>query len=109
MTCNNTLVSARSGTSGSRAGRIVAGAFALAAMLLPLGAFGMDSKPMQTADRAGNVLPLPPIPYLDSMRWMSWKPSSPVFKIDTLLLPESTHPGLFRLPSGYERGFPRVS
>jgi hypothetical protein len=60
-------------------------------------------------DRAGNLLPLPPIPYLESMRWMSWKPSAPVFKTDTLLLPDDSQPRLFQIPSGYERGLPRVS
>ena len=47
--------------------------------------------------------------YLDSMRWMDWKPSAPVFKVDTLLLPDSTQPGVFRLPWDYQRGLPRVS
>jgi hypothetical protein len=108
MTSNNTLVSARAETSG-RTPRIVAGAFALAAMLLPLGAFGMDSTPRQTVDRAGDLLPLPPIPYLDSMRWMSWKPSAPLFKVDTLLLPDGAQPGVFRLPSDHERNLPGVS
>jgi hypothetical protein len=108
MTRNATLVSARAETSGYTR-RIVAGAFALAAMLLPLAAFGMDNTPRQTVDRAGNLLPLPPIPYLDSMRWMSWKPSAPVFKVDTLLLPDRAQPGFFRIPTEYERGFPRVS
>jgi hypothetical protein len=108
MTSNNTLVSARAETS-ERTPRIVAGAFALAAMLLPLGAFGMDSTPRQTVDRAGDLLPLPPIPCLDSMRWISWKPSAPLFKVDTLLLPDSAQPGLFRLPSDHERNLPGVS
>jgi hypothetical protein len=107
MTRNTTPVSAPAETSGHTR-RIVAGVFALA-MLLPLGAFGMDSAPRQTVDRAGNLLPLPPIPYLDSMRWMNWKPSAPIFKIDTLLLPEGAQPGLFRIPSPYDRGLPRVS
>jgi hypothetical protein len=69
---------------------------------LPAGAFAMDSPPKVTSDRAGYMLPLPPIRYLDSMRWMDWKPSAPVFKVDTLLLPDSTQPGVFSLPSDYE-------
>jgi len=77
-------------------------------MLLPTGAPGMDSAPKGTFDRTGFVLPLPSIRYLDSMRWMDWKPSAPVFKIDTLLLPDSTQPGVFRLPSDYERDLLRV-
>jgi hypothetical protein len=107
MTMNTTLVSARAETSGHTR-RIVAGAFALAAMLPPLGAFGMDTTPKEAVDRASN-LPLPPIPYLDSMRWISWKPSAPIFKIDTLLLPDGAQPGFFRFPSPYDGGLPRVS
>jgi hypothetical protein len=69
----------------------------------------MDSTPKVTSDRAGHALSLPPIRYIDSMRWMDWKPSAPVFKVDTLLLPDSTQPGVFRLPSDYEPDLPRVS
>jgi hypothetical protein len=72
-------------------------------MLLPLGAWGMDTSPKLHFDKAGNLLPLPPIPYLDSMRWMDWKPSAPLFKTDTLLLPDSAQPGFFRIPWEYER------
>ena len=91
-----------------RHGRIVAGSFALA-MLLPTGAFAIDSTSKETLERTGYVTPLPPIRYLDSMRWMDWKPSAPVFKVDTLLLPDSTQPGVFRLPSAYEPDLRRVS
>jgi hypothetical protein len=59
-----TLGSARAETAGRRARRIVAGAFAMATMLLPLGSWAMDSTP-RLALGAGNVLPLPPIPYLE--------------------------------------------
>jgi hypothetical protein len=107
MTRNQKLVSAVVETL--RRGReIVAGTFVVA-MLLPTGALGMDSPPKETSDRTGHVLTLPPIRHLDSMRWMDWKPSAPVFKVDTLLLPDSTQPGVFRLPSDYERDLPRVS
>ena len=39
---------------------------------LPFGAWGMDGSPKLARNTAGNLLPLPPIPYLDSMRWMNW-------------------------------------
>jgi hypothetical protein len=97
----------RTETSGRRARKIVAGAFALATMLLPLGAWGRDSTPRLLLDRAG-MLPLPPIPFLDSMRWMSWKPSAPLFKTDTLLLPDNMQPSL-QLPFEHERSRPRMS
>ena len=77
-------------TSGQPAHRIVAGAFALATMLAPLGAWGMSSTSRLALDRAGDLLALPPIPYLDSMRWMNWKPDAPVFKTDILLWPDSS-------------------
>ena len=109
MISNPALGSARAEKSQSRVRTIVAGAFALATMLMPLGAWSMDSTPKLALDRSGNLLPLPPIPYLESMRWMSWKPSAPVFKTDTLLLPDGPQPGLFQIPSGHERGLPRVS
>jgi hypothetical protein len=109
MIRTRTLDSVRAETFGHRTRKIVAGAFALATMLLPFGAWGMDGSPKLTMDTAGNLLPLPPIPYLDSMRWMNWKPSAPIFKVDTLLLPDSARPGVFRIPTEYDRGFPRVS
>jgi hypothetical protein len=92
MTTNHKLVSAIVETF-RRGRRIVAGTFALA-MLLPTGAIGMDSTPKETSDRTGYLLPLPPIRRLESMRWMDWKPSAPVFKVDTLL-PDSTYPRRF--------------
>ena len=107
MTRNHKLVSAAVEICG-RCRRIAAGTFALA-MLLPAGAVAMDSTPKVTSDRAGHVLQLPPIRYLDSMRWMDWKSSAPVFKVDTLLLPDGTQPGVFRLPSDYEPYLPRVT
>ena len=96
-------------TSGRRARRIIAGAFALATMLAPLGASGMDSTSRPAVDGAGNLLPLPPIPYLESMRWMSWKPDAPVFKTDILLLPDGLQPGPLRFPSEHDPSLVRAS
>jgi hypothetical protein len=58
MIAHQTIGSARAETS-RRNRTIIAGAFALAAMLLPNAALGMDSTPQQTAARAGDQLPLP--------------------------------------------------
>jgi hypothetical protein len=107
MDSNRKPVSAVTGTS-CRQRQIVAGALALAT-LLPVGAFAMDGTTKVTPDRAGDVLPLPPIHYLDSMLWMDSKSSAPAFKADTLLLPDSAKPGVFRLPSGYEPDLSHVS
>lgn len=109
MTAYRTIGSARAETSERRTRRILAGALALAAALLPPGAWGMDSPPQRTADRAGNLLPLPPVPYLESIQWMNWELGQPLFKIDTLLAPGIGPADNFRLPSGYERTFPRTS
>jgi hypothetical protein len=105
MTLHQTIGSARAETSD----KIIAGVVALAAMLLPNAAFGMESAPQQTSIQAGYTLPLPPIPYLESMRWMDWQPSAPLLKVDTLLLPDGTQPGKFRLPPADERDLTHVS
>ena len=105
MTGNQKLVSPVVETFARRR-KIAAGTLALA-ILLPIGARAMDSP--QTPAQAGYALPLPPIWYLDTMRWMDWKPSVPVFKVDTLLLPDGTQPGMFRLPVDYAPDLSRVS
>jgi hypothetical protein len=107
MSKNHPPVSAMSEIWRSVRG-IAASALALA-LLLPSGAAAMDSTPRQTFDQARYALPLPPVRFLDSMRWMDWKPAAPVFKIDTLLLPGQIKPGIFELPSDGDRYLPHVS
>jgi hypothetical protein len=92
-----------------RHGRWIAAGTLTLAMLLPCEALAMDSTPRHALGQAGHALSLPPVRYLDSMRWMDWKPSAPVFKVDTLLLPDRLQPGNFRLPSEYERDLPSIS
>lgn len=109
MTARQTIGSADAAKFESRIRRIVAGLLALlAATMLPFGTFGMDSAAKLDTDRAGNLLPLPSVPYLESMQWMNWKPS-PLFRIDTLLAPGIGPAGGFQLPSEYERTLPRIS
>jgi hypothetical protein len=91
------------GTCRSRARTIAAGAFALAVTLLPLGARGMESFSKPEANDSASLLPLPPVPYLESMQWMKWKPSPPLFRIDTLLVPGIGPAGSFQVPSGHDR------
>lgn len=107
MTTNRTALSTVVATFAPRQ-KIVACAFA-SAMLMPFGALAMESVPEDTSRQAGYVLPLPAIRDLDSIRWMDWKPNVPQLKVDTLLLPDSTQPGVFRLPSDYEPDLPRLS
>ena len=83
---------ARAESPVRRARMMITGAFALGAMLLPAAAWGLDRGAQQIVDHTNHLL-LPPILYLDSMSWMSWKPSPPLFRTDTLLLPDSNEPG----------------
>jgi hypothetical protein len=108
MTFQQTIGTA-GGIGRSRTQKIAAGAFALAVTLLPLGARGMESFSKPEANDSASLLPLPPVPYLESMQWMKWKPSPPLFKIDTLLAPGIGPGGSFQTPSEYERALPRMS
>jgi len=92
----------------SRCGWRTAAATLALTVLLPAAAFAMDSTPRQTFDQAGYAFSLPPIRHLDSMRWMDWKPSAPVFKVDTLLPPDWLGPGTFQLPFDHERKLPSI-
>ena len=96
MTGTDQPVSARPETA--RRGRWMAAATLAVTLLLPSSGFAMDSTPRQAFDQA-RALSLPPVRYLDSMRWMDWKPAAPIFKVDTLLLPGGIQPSMFRLPS----------
>ena len=99
---NKTFGFVPSGNAISSGRRALVGAFALAATLFPFNAWGTDN-PKLDADQTGNILPLPPVPHLESMQWMNWKLSPPVFKIDTLLAPAGTPPGGFQLPAENDR------
>lgn len=86
----------------SRGWSAMLGALALAVTLFPLDAWGMDNAKLD-AGQTANILPLPPVPYLESMRWLNWKPNPPAFKIDTLLAPAGFLPGSFQLPAEDDR------
>jgi hypothetical protein len=69
------------------------------ALTLPsLAAWGTERSPEQPTARAGDVLPLPPIRYLDSMPWLNWKASAPILRIDTLMSPTITPWGVLKSP-----------
>ena len=108
MTLHKTIGTACGEASARRTARIAAGVFALAVAFLPVNAKGVDGPPGNT-DNAAIVLPLPPVPYLESMQWMNWKPSPPLFKLDTLMGPGIGPSGSFQPPSEYERALPRMS
>ena len=78
MTKNHALVSARAETS-RRIRRILAGALAFGAGLLPFGAFAMNGTQRLAVDQAGNVLPLPAVPPPESLRGVRRKTNGPPF------------------------------
>lgn len=50
-----------------------------------------DARPLQNAaaavDRSPQALPLPPIQYLETMRWLEWPRSPGLFRTDVLIRP----------------------
>ena len=80
------------------------------ALTLPsLAAREMDSSPKQTAAKAGDMMPLPPIRYLDSMPWMNWNTSAPTLRIDTLMSPTVTPWGILQIPQDRAKASPTFS
>lgn len=85
-------------------------AFLASALTLPsLAAWGMDSSPKQAAAKTGDMLPLPPIRYLDSMPWMNWNTSAPTLRIDTLMSPSVTPWGVPQTPQDRAKASPTFS
>jgi hypothetical protein len=77
------------------------------ALTLPsLAAWGMESSPKPAAAKAGDMLPLPPIPYLHSMPWMKWNTSAPTLRIDTLMSPSVTPRGILQTPQDRAKALP---
>ena len=63
------------------------------------GAYGTESpRGADTGQSAFTGLPLPPIPYLDTMPWMKWQPEPAKMKIDILLPPPSAPTSIFPQP-----------
>ena len=77
------------------------------ALTLPsLAARGMESSPKQAAAKAGDMLLLPPIPYLGSMPWIKWNTSAPTLRIDTLMSPIVTPWGIPQTPQDRAKALP---
>jgi hypothetical protein len=74
-----------------------------------LAAWGVGSSPKQAAARTGDLLPLPPIRYLDSMPWMNWNTSAPTLRIDTLISPSVTPWGDLQTPQDRAKASPTFS
>ena len=107
MTKTNAINSAHEEPFKKSFRRLAIGLLALTTTTMPFGASATDSK--INAERAANLLPLPEIPYLESMQWMRCKPGEPLLKIDTLVVPKPGPAPLLRIPSEYERAFPYPS
>ena len=68
----------------------LSGVLAVSLTTKTLGSESMSNpSAMRMSATAGERLPLPPIPYLDTMPWLGGKPS-PTLKIDTLFNPRAT-------------------
>jgi hypothetical protein len=80
----------------------------LASTLPSLAAWGLDSSP-KAAAKTGDMLPLPPIRYLDSMPWMNWNASAPTLRIDTLMSPSVTPWGVLQTPQDRAKASPTFS
>ncbi|MCA6125229.1 hypothetical protein J6500_25530 [Bradyrhizobium sp. WSM 1704] len=93
-----------------RAIRNVMTALLAAVLMLPsLAAWGIESSPQPAAARAGDMLPLPPIRYLDSMLWMNWNAPAPTLRIDTLMSPSVTPWGILQAPQERTKASPAFS
>ncbi len=59
-----------------------------AAAILPAAPARGSEAPLSrmTAEHAAAALPLPAVPYLETMPWLSWQPYRHGLKVDTLLL-----------------------
>ena len=58
---------------------------------------------------AVDMLPPPPIRYLDSIPWMKWNAAAPTLRIDTLMAPSITPRGILQTPKDRARARPSFS
>ncbi|WFU39524.1 hypothetical protein QA640_35000 [Bradyrhizobium sp. CB82] len=94
----------------SRVTRNMLTALLASALTLPsLAAWGIESSPQQAAAKSGDMLPLPPIRYLDSMPWMNWTAPAPTLRIDTLMSPSVTPWGILQPPRDRTQTSPAFS
>ena len=68
--------------------------------LTAFGAYGVESqRGAEATQGAFTGLPLPPIPYLDTMPWLKGQPAPATIKIDTLLPPASAPTRIWPQPT----------
>jgi len=80
------------------------------ALAMPsVAARGMSSAPKSAAAKSNGVLPLPPIPHLESTPWMQWNATAPMLRIDTLMAPVITPLGILQDPQDRAKASPALS
>lgn len=110
MMSHHHTFSARTETIRNLRQRLLALAMGSAISLTAFGAYGMESpRGPEATPGAFAGLPLPPIPYLDTMPWLKWQPAAATMKIDILLPPASAPAGAWPQPTPYVAGFPATS
>ncbi len=113
MILDQTIGSARAEKQNNPATRHVV-RYLLTAMLASalatpcLTARGNDS-PLTAVATSPVELPLPAIPYLDSIPWMKWNAAAPMMKIDTLMVPNITPWGILQTPQDRAKARPTFS
>jgi hypothetical protein len=114
MILDQTVGSARAERKNRVRGRVIRNlmtALLASVLTLPsLAAWGMESSPKwPAAPKPGDLLPLPPIRYLDSMPWMKWSAPAPTLRIDTLMSPSVTPGGVLQTPGDGAKSSPTLS
>ena len=102
--------SARTETKHNLLRHLPALAIGSAISMTAFGAYGMDSpRGAETTQSAFTGLPLPPIPYLDTMPGMKWQPEAAKMKIDILLPPATAPMGIWPQPTPRPAGVAATS
>jgi hypothetical protein len=102
--------SARTETNRTLRRALLALAMGSAMSLTAFGAYGVESpRGVEASRSAFTGLPLPPIPYLDTMPWLKWQPATATMKIDTLLPPASAPASIWLQPTPRSAGLTATS
>jgi hypothetical protein len=88
--------SARTETNHNLRRALLALVMGSAMSLTAFGAYGVESPlRVEATQNAFTGLPLPPIPYLDTMPWLKWQPATATMKTDILLPPAAAPSGIW--------------
>ena len=110
MLSHHHTFSARTETNRNLRRHLLALVMGSAVSLTAFGAYGVESPRGAAATQgAFTGLPLPPIPYLDTMPWLKWQPAAATMKIDILLPPTSAPTGIWPQPSPHPAGLAATS